>query len=677
MPFIFSMSGSITLNGKSNSVSSAQTVQNNNSTEVVTALENLQTNIGKAIGSNFFKRALNYVFHHNRTVELKKLNENLSKNGVNPVNPEEVLLSKYIPEKIKDLYRSYLDLCPLYSTPGKIESPEEVKTSLTQEEFNKIWHEKKRVPLGSGGFGTVYGSGKYALKVPNEGNSLEEDKEKNQALKENFESFDLSQIYYKENSAFITKYVGTFQLKDGTEVAVFERIKGKDFSEYNAKKAFMQCRLLAQAATALAISHEAGCINSDVKPQNMMVSGDKKFPVLKLIDQGGVIDLTKGETGVHTYTPTFAAPEFTREKVSPAIDVFSLGVTIFEKMFSYKNKKLVKNIENKFQNEALRCGDIGARESFLKSIDEKIKIIDRGAGQAQSDKLKSVKFLYQLLQDCLARKPENRISAAQLAEILQVFSTYLENPSSGCPKYEDVKNMAIEDCPKGIPIALRKMLFNPDQETQNKGIEIIKNLATADPSYESTPSYGMILALKDPNGFRDWAKRNTSVLKELQDRIYVSGSEHKTEQDMPVSQEIYETIHNYDPEKPNLVEPNPALAQQSDRGDMEEALGPVPDFKAPKPPEEDVDLEESLGPVPDFKAPEPPEDTPGKLPETAESVKAKINKALEELWDFSGKGDIFRDKQHDFNLMLEDSFKKGYITPEEYSAFHLRSTWAE
>ena len=246
-------------------------------------LSKLQTNINKEIGTNWFTKALNYVFHHSRTVALKNINEKLNSG----VPPEQTWLTDALPKKTQELFRNYLSL---FAGP---EIRENFKSSLTQEEFQQIWDKKQSQRIGKGSFGTVYQSadGKYALKVANEGKSIDDDTIKNQALKRNAEAFDDNQFYYRENEGFITKYVGTFKTEDNIDVVVFERIKGKDFSEYNAKEASMQCRLLAQAATAVAISHEAGCINSDIKPQNMMVSTDSL--ILKLVDQGGVIDWTK------------------------------------------------------------------------------------------------------------------------------------------------------------------------------------------------------------------------------------------------------------------------------------------------------------------------------------------------------------------------------------------------
>lgn len=493
----------------------------------VTQLKELQTNIGKEIGTNFFTMVFNYVFHHGRTVTLKNLNEKLNSG----VPPERAWLTDSLPEKTQELFRRYLSLF--------IEPEKDFKNSLTQEEFQQIWDGKQNIPIGQGGFGTVYQSagGKYALKVANRGKSIADDTTKNKALKHNAEAFDPHHFYYKENDGLITKYVGTFKTDNGMDVAVFEKINGKDFSTVNACSPAYQCQLLAQAATAIAISHEAGCINSDIKPQNMMVSTDDPR-VLKLIDQGGLIDLTKGIPENISYTAKYSAPELGR-KFSPAYDVFSLGVTISEKLLCYSNNTKVKDtIRDIFSK-----GPINEDRIFLSENIGRLFETKQLFGTPEESK-----FLGLLLKDCLAYKPEDRISAAQAAEILQVFSTYLENPDMGCPDYENVKALAIQDCPKGIPIALRKMLFSEDKSVRNNAVFAIKNLVKADPSYKNTPSYGVILLLSEQgenllnNELLAWAQENPEALQQLKERTYISGNEHTSKQDMPVSESFYRRI---------------------------------------------------------------------------------------------------------------------------------------
>lgn len=524
------------------------------------SLTALQTNIDKKIGTNKFTRFLNKIFHHRRTVALNNLQSTLKNSFGTEVDFNEIeSLLKHLPKSTQNLFKAYLKLLE------ETEAPEVFKTKLTQEEFQALYDSKIEKPLGKGSFGTVYSSkeGKYVFKVPNQGNSMAEDKKNNEALKHNFDAFD-KQLYYKEYQGFITKYVGTFKNKDGIEVAVFEKIEGQDFWDYHTPESSELVRFFAQFATAIAISHEAGCVNSDVKPSNAMVAPEAGL--LKLIDQGGIIDLTQENPMFTCCTSAYASPEVllryynrSEKMMTPASDVYSLGCSILEKLQDVAEPSIGKKIRrvlNKLHEdfcdfELYPNHYLQLRKGFASYIADFCKKFEVIEGDPEGSE-----FIGLLLKDCLAFNPQDRISAAQAGEILQVFSSYLEAKEENltaemmgkplkdvkCPNYADVKKMAVQDCPKGIPIALRKMLFDTDLKTQQKAIANIEKLVESDPSYINTPSYGLVLAMKEPKHFQNWIMGNTESAKELKERIYVRGQDPKDKQDMPVPKEIYHRI---------------------------------------------------------------------------------------------------------------------------------------
>jgi serine/threonine-protein kinase len=132
-----------------------------------------------------------------------------------------------------------------------------------------------------------------------------------------------------------------------------EFIQGSTFREIIAKKDGIwreRVQLVMQASEGLRAAHEAGILHRDFKPENMIVTPEKRVRVLDFglakSLEGRNTDFSKGGTPVsglaaqptHAVqssaiagTPAYMAPEqILGEKLDARTDVFALGVVMFE-----------------------------------------------------------------------------------------------------------------------------------------------------------------------------------------------------------------------------------------------------------------------------------------------------------------------------------------------------------
>jgi tRNA A-37 threonylcarbamoyl transferase component Bud32/tetratricopeptide (TPR) repeat protein len=114
---------------------------------------------------------------------------------------------------------------------------------------------------------------------------------------------------------------------------VFEYVEGRTLGELLEKKkrlSFSEAlRYLRPVCRALIYTHARNVIHRDLKPSNVMVQQDG---LVKVMDFGIARDTKHTSTLTNTPmgTPVYMAPEMHLGLVSPACDVFSLGVMLYE-----------------------------------------------------------------------------------------------------------------------------------------------------------------------------------------------------------------------------------------------------------------------------------------------------------------------------------------------------------
>jgi outer membrane protein assembly factor BamB len=154
-----------------------------------------------------------------------------------------------------------------------------------------------------------------------------------------------------------------------------------------------QVRTLALGlASALGAIHDAGVVHRDLKPSNVLLDGDRP----RLIDFGisRAVDGTRmTSTGVVIGTPAFMSPEqISGEDVGPASDVFSMGSVLY---FAATGQGPFGEV-----TPVVLMLRISREEPVLDGVPE---------------------FLRGPIGACLAKKPENRPAAADLATLLERY----------------------------------------------------------------------------------------------------------------------------------------------------------------------------------------------------------------------------------------------------------------
>jgi len=129
---------------------------------------------------------------------------------------------------------------------------------------------------------------------------------------------------------------------DGCHFIAMELVKGKTLRQLGREgvPARVVAQVGSQAARALAVAHEAGIVHRDIKPENVMVRDDGYVKVLDF----GIAQLSRQDDpgantsdsrltkpGMVVGTMRYMSPEqATADEVTPASDVFSLGIVLYE-----------------------------------------------------------------------------------------------------------------------------------------------------------------------------------------------------------------------------------------------------------------------------------------------------------------------------------------------------------
>jgi serine/threonine-protein kinase len=122
----------------------------------------------------------------------------------------------------------------------------------------------------------------------------------------------------------------------GRQYIVFEHVEGENLKELVVRSGRLPVRraleLALDVAGGLAFAHDHGLVHRDVKPQNVLLSREGEVKVTDFgIARSLHVEHGVTQTGTVLGTGEYLAPEQASGKqVSPATDVYSLGVVLWE-----------------------------------------------------------------------------------------------------------------------------------------------------------------------------------------------------------------------------------------------------------------------------------------------------------------------------------------------------------
>lgn len=149
---------------------------------------------------------------------------------------------------------------------------------------------------------------------------------------------DERQILASLNHPNIAKVFDGGVTPEGWPYMVMELVDGASFIDYcndHNLNLIERLNLFTSVCRAVNYAHQNLILHRDLKPGNILVTNDGRvklldFGIAKLLDESGsAVPLTR--TGIPLLTPEYAAPEqFQNEPPSTSIDVYSLGVILYE-----------------------------------------------------------------------------------------------------------------------------------------------------------------------------------------------------------------------------------------------------------------------------------------------------------------------------------------------------------